>query len=306
LKSARIFPMRAQKLKNPVVVIFCHSRAELVETAIRSFVNAQDSENWTLVIVQQLGHSEVDSVLQKYSSEIDYLHTFLPVSNHYLANINHSRLLGWEFSFTNLKANFVIGIEEDTSIARDLLVFSKFVFEKYGDHPKFRGINYISFLGLDSKLLHTYTVRRFGLSGQCGGLPARTWKKFNLAHLRALGSKEEWASHIEPIMKSGFTVFSNQSRALDQGWGGTSNPKSVPADEYYIRQQSSWVGEHSCEELFSRLDGQEDIWRKDAILYSAWHNFYFSFRANRALQICYKVLRKLGFPNLKSLILGGD
>jgi hypothetical protein len=235
--------MGKMNLNNPVVVIFCHSRAELLETAIQSFVSAKDSENWSLLVIQQVGHSDVSAVLQKYSAEIDYLHTFSPVSDHYLANINHSRITGWELAFRDFDSNFVIGIEEDTSIACDLLVFSRFIFEKYCKHPRFRGINYTSFLDLDPELLHTYSLRRFGLSGQCGGLPRKTWERFNLSTLHALGSDEEWASHIEPIMKAGFTVFSNQSRALDQGWGGTSNPNSQPMDEYFLRHKKSWVGD---------------------------------------------------------------
>jgi hypothetical protein len=298
--------MGPQVFHNPVVVIFCHSRAELLEAAIQSFIAAEDSENWSLVVIQQIGHHEVDSVLQKYSKEIDCLHTFLPVSDHYLANINHSRLTGWDIAFTNLKSNFVIGIEEDTSIARDSLIFSKFVFLEYASHPRFRGINYTSFYGLNQDLLHTFTLRRFGLSGQCGGLPRNTWNKFDLASLHVLGSDEEWASHIEPIMKTGFTVFPNQSRALDQGWGGTSNPSGQSTDEYFLRHKQSWVGDHACQENFSRFDIREDIWRKDAILYNPLHNLYFSLRENRSLQQVYKVLRKIGFPNLKTLIHGNN
>ncbi len=298
--------MRPQVFHNPVVVIFCHSRAELLETAIQSFMAAEESENWSLVVIQQIGHREVDSVLEKYSAAIDFLHTFSPVSDHYLANINHSRLTGWEIAFTNLESNFVIGVEEDTSIAGDLLIFSRLIFREYGAHPRFRGVNYTSFYGLDQDLLHTYTLRRFGLSGQCGGLPRNTWKKFNLASLRSLGSAEEWASHIEPIMKTGFTVFPNQSRALDKGWGGTSNPSGQSTDDYFLRHKQSWVGDHACQENFSRFDMKEDIWRKDAILYKPFHNVYFSLRDYRSLQHIYNVLRKIGFPNLKALIHGNN
>lgn len=298
--------MGPQALQNPVVVIFCHSRAKLLETAIRSFIAAEDSENWALVVIQQKGHNQVDAILQKYSAKIDYLHTFLPVSDHYLANINHSRLIGWEFAFTHLKSNFVIGIEEDTSIARDSLIFSRFIYQQYCSHPRFRGINYTSFYDLNQDLLHTYTLRRFGLSGQCGGLPRNTWEKFNLASLRGLGSDQEWASHIEPIMKTGFTVFPNQSRALDQGWGGTSNPSGKSTDEYFLRHKKSWVGNHACKENFSRFDIRENIWRKDAILYNPVHNLYFSLRENKFLQRIYHVLRKIGFPNLRTSIHGNN
>ena len=298
--------MRPQVFQNPVVVIFCHSRAALLETAIQSFIAAEDSENWSLVVVQQLGYQEVDLILQKYSEEIDYLHTFSPISDHYLANINHSRLTGWEIAFTNFCSSFVIGIEEDTSIAGDLLIFSNFIFRKYGTHPRFRGINYTSFYSFNQDLLHTYTLRRFGLSGQCGGLPRNTWKKFNLASLRKLGSEEEWASHIEPLMKTGFTVFPNQSRALDQGWGGTSNPSSTSTEDYFIRHKQSWVGSHACQENFLRFDLREDIWRNDAILYKPWHNLYFSLREYKSIQNIYHVLRKIGFPNIKTMIHGSN
>lgn len=294
--------MRPHGLKNPVVVIFCNSRAELLETAIRSFVSATNSENWKLVVVQQVGCLEVDSVLEEYSEVIHCLYKFSPVSDHYLANINHSRLTGWEIAFDTFESNFVIGVEEDTSIARDSLIFTKFIFDEYGQHRNFRGINYTSFLEKNPELLHTYTLRRFGLSGQCGGLPRRTWEKFDRECLRDLGSSQEWASHIEPIMKTGFTIFPNQSRAIDKGWGGTSNPDSQPTDEYFIRHAQSWVGDHSCQNVFSRTEGWAEVWRVDAILYKPRHNIYFALREKLFLQKVYGILRRLGFPNLKSII----
>lgn len=294
--------MKYYKLENPVVVIFCHSRSALLEVSIKSFLSAEDSENWKLVVVQQVGYPDVDSVLEKYSGAINYLHKFSPVSKHYLANINHSRLTGWEIAFKTYQSNFVIGVEEDTSIARDCLIFSRFIFGRYGGNRKFRGINYTSFLAQDHKLLHSFTLRRFGLSGQCGGLPKSTWDKFDQNCLRKLGSNEEWASHIEPIMRTGFTIFPNQSRALDQGWGGTSKPDGKPSEEYFVRHAESYVGDHSCQEVFLRLEGWADVWRADAILYKPYQNIYFILRERKFLQKIYKVLRWLGFPNIKEII----
>lgn len=295
--------MSKHELKNPVVVIFCHSRAVLLETAIKSFISAQESDLWKLVIVQQIGHPDVSDVINKYREVIDHLYSFSQVSEHYLANINFSRLSGWDIAFSELNSDFVIGIEEDTSIAQDALTFSRIVFQEFATRRKFRGINYASFLPMEDRLIHTYSLRRYGLSGQCGGIPRRTWDKFDLDCLLDLGSDEEWASHIEPIMKTGFTIFSNQSRAMDQGWGGTSNPDGKPTDEYFSRHGQSWVANHACHKTFQRLELDMEIWREDAIRYRPIHNIYFNLRENMVLQKVYKKFRRLGFPNMKVVIL---
>jgi len=107
-------------------------------------------------------------------------------------------------------------------------------------------------------------------------------------------------------MKTGFTIFPNQSRALDQGWGGTSDSNSKSTDEYFTRHRQSWVEKHTCEDDFSRFDGRAEIWRDDAILYQSNHNIYFSLREKIFLQKVYRVFRKLGFPKLKTMVFGKD
>jgi len=284
------------------VVIFTHSRPALVHETLTRFLQASESGQWNLIVVQQSGFPEVDEVIDSFLNQIDFYFRFDPISSHYLANINFSRLSGWRIAFETLQSELVLGIEEDTSLAKDALIFTKFVYEKYKMNSKFRGINLISYLPRSPELIHSYSVRRYGLSGQAGAISRQSWKKLSIDTLSKLGSDEEWASHIEPFMKTGFTIFSNQSRAQDKGWGGTSNPFGTAEDPYFERHMRSWVGEHSCDTEFTEINSSENVWREDAILYKPLHNLYFILREFQTLRFLYSILKRSGLPHIRNFI----
>lgn len=288
------------------VVIFAHSRALLLAESLERFIGASNSEDWNLVVVQQKGFKEVDQIVESFSKEIDILFQFEAVSSHYLANINFSRLSGWQIAFETLQSQIVLGIEEDTSIAKDALIFTKNIYEEYRNDKHFRGINLISYLPYSDNLLHSYSIRRYGLSGQAGALTRASWERLPIDSLLNLGSREEWASHIEPFMKTGFTVFSNQSRAQDKGWGGTSNPSGTRSDPYFQSHMQSWTGEHSCSTKFEEINLLANVWREDAILYKRHHNIYFRCREIAFFRILYSIIKKSGVPHIRKYIFGND
>ena len=288
------------------VVIFCHSRPELTKESLESFFYATGHSEWKLIVVQHLGHTEMSRVLEQYCEKIDRLFTFDSISDHYLANINYSRIKGYEIAFDELKCEFVLGLEEDTSIAKDALLFLKAIFFRYRKRGDFRGVNLISYLKSDPDLLHTYSMRRFGLSGQAGAIPRKTWKRIDREKIKRLKASQEWASFIEPMMKSGFVIFSNQSRALDKGWGGTSDPESTSNHPHFVKLRQSWVSKHSCSAPFSLVNLPGDVWRGDAVPYRRIENVYYVLRKRIILRRIYRFMRFIGFPNVRELVKTGE
>lgn len=278
------------------VVIFTHARANLLEQSIQNFLTAEEKDGWSLVIVQQAGSSEIDRVLGDFESEIDLLVRFSDIGQGVLGNINYSRLIGTSMAFDLLGAQVVLGVEEDTKISKDALVFIQKMQIKYGKRKRFRGVNLCSLLPLDDNLKNSYSILRFGLSGQAGAINKNTWRRFDLAFLLRNIGAEEWASRIEPIMKTGFTIHPNNSRLYDQGWGGYSSAALDSSSHSFLTQHASWVGDYVPEGKNYLHKNMTGVWRSDAIPYKPWHNFYFDFRRKLWARKLYKVWKLFKLP----------
>ncbi len=281
-----------------VVVIFTHARAELLEQSLTNFSVAKDRENWLLIVVQQAGSKSIDRILKKYESDITLTIKFVDIGFGVLGNINYSRLLGTSIAFNQFKANLVLGIEEDTKISKDSLQFIGAIYKKYRLRPDFRGVNLCSNLPYDSTLANSFSTLRFGLSGQAGAITLRTWKKMKLSRLLRNIGEEEWASRMEPIMKTGFVVHPNNSRLFDQGWGGFSSGKLDSSSEGFILQHKSWVGEYIPNSHDYVKENKKGVWRQDAIVYKFWQNPYFSLRRFSSARLLYKFWKFLRLPKI--------
>jgi hypothetical protein len=285
--------------KNNIAVIFTHSRATLLEESIVSFLEAIGSESWSLLIVQQAGSLEINQILKKYEQKITLLMRFNDIGKGVLGNINYSRLLGTSIAFDQFSAELVLGIEEDTKISKDSLVFIEQMQLRYGFNSRFRGVNLCSRLPLNPDLMNTYSILRFGLSGQAGAINLKTWQRINLHNLLKDIGEEEWASRIEPIMKTGFVIHPNNSRLFDQGWGGYSSAELGPDSESFVTQHASWVGDYlPTEKSYVRQD-MPGVWRHDAIFYRPWHNIYFDLRPKKAARFFYKFWKFIRLPKIE-------
>jgi hypothetical protein len=278
------------------VVIFTHARANLLEQSIQNFLEAEDKEEWSLVIVQQAGSLEIDRVLKDFESEINLLVRFCDIGEGVLGNINYSRLIGTSMAFDLLGAQIVLGVEEDTKISKDALVFIQKMQMKYGKRRRFRGVNLCSLLPLDDNLKSTYSILRFSLSGQAGAINRNTWEKFDLDFLLRNIGDEEWASRIEPTMKTGFTIHPNNSRLYDQGWGGYSGSGLDSSSQSFVTQHASWVGDHVPKGKVYLQKNMDGVWRSDAIPYKSRHNLYFDFRRKLWARKLFKVWKIFKLP----------
>ena len=165
-----------------IIVIFCHSRALLLDKCLSSVKKACGVDEWQVVVIHQAGNFEVDKVLDKHKAIIHTLVRSRPKFREPLGNINYNRILGSKYAFEFLDADYVLGIEEDNLISKDSLLFVEKVYELYKHDKAFRGIN-LGSIEYEKTISNTgYSLLRFGLHGSAGVLTRRTWNyiKFNI------------------------------------------------------------------------------------------------------------------------------
>jgi glycosyltransferase involved in cell wall biosynthesis len=284
------------------VIIFCHNRSELLEQSILSVLNADNFQDWNFIVVQQIFNSEVDRVLNKYAKEIDLLLRFPDIGHGVLGNINYGRLLGTSCGFEFFSSDLVLGIEEDTQISKDALTFIQHQYNLRFKDPKFRGINLCSYIPYSVENRDSYSLLRFGISGQAGVLTSKTWGKFNLSELLSDIGNEEWASRMEPFLKTGYMVHPNNSRLFDQGWAGYSSPFSKETDDSFRRQHLSWVNHYVTDAAKYIHEDRLGVWRKDAIIYKRSHNLYFNLRRFQSFIFFYRLWKFVKLPLLKDFV----
>ena len=214
-----------------------------------------------------------------------------------LGNINFNRILGTSICFELFQSDIVLGIEEDTMIGYDSLIFIDQMVERYSSNRAFRGVNLGSLELKTSENLNTYSLIRFGLHGQAGVITRKTWKRFSMKKLLEDISAEGWDSRFEFYIKSGFMVTPNASRLLDRGWDGTHAP-SDSSHPYFEKQRKSWVGSDQFEiNFFSQLD-QVHSWRKDAVKYRKADSLLYILRSTEFGFYLYKIWKFLKLPKL--------
>lgn len=273
------------------IVIFSYSRPELLRDSINSVFSASGSAGWKKVLVCQLGFKEVELIASEYEDKFDLVIRLNEQYDTALANINFNRILGTSICFDAFQSDLVLGIEEDTMISSDSLIFIEKAFEKYESNRAFRGINLGSLQPRNEADLNSYSLLRYGLHGQAGVLTRKTWSHFSNEELLDDISHEGWDSRMEPFLKSGFMVTSNLSRFLDRGWAGTHSP-SDSSHPHYVKLNNSWVGEGSKTiQDFIRKNMVHD-WRIDAIVYRKRDTLLFMIKRNSKVRLLSRLWRQ--------------
>jgi hypothetical protein len=268
------------------IVIFAYARAELLRDSIQSILGAAGSQDWSKVIVCQLGHEDVERVVREFENKFDLVLRLKGQHETTLGNINQNRLAGTSICFDLFKSEIVLGIEEDTMIGYDALAFIDQMVARYGSKSAFRGVNLGSHETKTEGNLYTYSLLRFGLHGQAGVLTRRTWKKLSARKLLDNISAEGYDSWMEYCLKSGFMVTPNASRFLDRGWIGTHTPADS-MHPYFEKQRFSWVGTNAFTiGDFERADLVHS-WRKDATTYRRRHSIFFILRRIPTIYLIY-------------------
>ena len=262
-----------------VIVVFCHSRAKLLKQCLASVCKATGFSEWKLVVVHQKGYPDVEKVLEKYKNQINTLVSVEPCFNFALGNINYNRILGTKIGFELLRADYVLGIEEDNLISVDTLKFIEFAYEKYKKLASFRGINLGSVEHGKAVAKEGYSLLRFGLHGSAGVLTKKTWidiKKRKLFEFDLRNPNFAWDAKIEFYLKTGFMVTPNLSRNLDLGYGGTFSPVSK-MDPYFQGILKSWYSKKNKFDINYKRMQIHHSWREDSVRFKRIESvIYFS------------------------------
>jgi hypothetical protein len=250
-----------------IIVVFCHSRAKLLKQCLASICKAYGFNEWKLVVVHQKGYPDVEQVLERYKNRINTLVSLEPNFNFALGNINYNRILGTKIGFEVLRADYVLGVEEDNLISVDALKFIEFSYNEYKKFRSFRGINLGSVEYDKSITEEGYSLLRFGLHGSAGVLTKKTWidiKKRKLFEFDLTNSNFAWDAKIEFYLKTGFMVTPNLSRNLDLGYGGTFSPASK-MDPYFQGIQKSWCSQKNKLDIDYKRIQIHHSWRADSV-----------------------------------------
>jgi hypothetical protein len=126
---------------NKSIVLFAYARADLIRDSIKSILAAEGSSDWKKVLIHQLEFDEVDQVIKGYEEHFDLIVRVKRQFEPALGNINFNRILGTSICFELFQSEIVLGIEEDSMIGYDSLIFIDQMVEKFGSNRAFRGVN---------------------------------------------------------------------------------------------------------------------------------------------------------------------
>lgn len=289
-------------LAKPVIVVFCHSRAAMLEKCLDSINSANKRQQWKLVLVHQIGFNAVQNVVNKNLSKVDILVTVKPNFDFPLGNINYNRILGTSICFDQLGADYLLAIEEDNLISKDALSFISFAYEEYKDNKYFRGVNLGSIEFGNSISKEGFSLLRSGLHGSAGVITKQSWdtiKKKRLFRFDLSNKQKAWDSQIEFYLKTGFMVTPNRSRNLDLGAGGTFAPKSI-TDPYFQKITKSWYKSRSSAKINYRRIQIKHSWRKDVIAFNRIHNIFYKLRT---YTLVTKFIRSISLTNFIKQII---
>ena len=286
-------------LKNYILLI-SNSRNRVISKCIESIMKLERNNEWKKIHIHQEGHELTTKQFDKYQKYFDINIRVKPIFQNKLANINFNRILGYRMAFELMGADNVLGIEEDTIIAKDALNFSSFVLKRYSTNTSFRGINLASGESKGAASENSYSLLRFGIQGQGSLITRKTWEQFPARKLLNYDSGEGWDSPIEFYLKTGFMITPNFSRILDFGWDtGTHTPKNKN-DDYYINMKTSFLKVHK--KSFKTYDHEqiEHKSRLDLIAYKTKDNLIFYVRHKLKSRTIVLFLKTFMTKKLKS------
>jgi hypothetical protein len=284
---------------NPLrsIAIVVYNRADLTSKLFDSLSKARDIENHKLVVIQQIGDSEVSNVLNRYMHLIEVLVKVNGSMRNSTQNIAFNRLLANTIAFDSLNSEYVLSLEDDAEISPDSLEFVKEIYFKFHNISKFRGVNLGSQVPFQEFELYSYTRIRYGIHS-AHMLSRRSWKYITKKKLinPAYG---HFDGAIEHFFKTGFMVTPNNSRYIDNGACGT-NTGSDGEGTYFNNLKSSFVGNRATVSNAYIERPVHHNWRRDCIQYESKQNLRFSIqswvwnhRSNRVVRKVVACLKKL-------------
>ena len=228
---------------------------------------ASNSSKWKRILVYQRGYEQMEKKVHELKSSFDLVIETSGDKNTTLANINFNRALGMRLAFEEFQADFVLGIEEDSLISSDSLVFVERVFNRHHGSRKFMGVNLGSIEPRSLNDISGYSRLRYGLQGQAGGLTKRAWRRCNKLLKDFDNENVGWDSRLEYFLKTGYMITPNISRMCDYGWLDGTHASSDPDDIHFRSLRENWIDDRVDESLEYKEVPVLHSWRKDVVLF---------------------------------------
>ena len=231
------------------ILLNAFSRPEQIHACLKSLFDANSEADHPVVVVFQKGNLDSKKVLDGFGDSITHRLEIEGLFPNALPNINFNRILGYQFCFNWLGADWVLAVEEDVVVSPDTINFIEQTLQNEKRKPFFRGINLGSRIS-SSNDPSTYSRLRFGLHGQCSVLTRRTWSHFRNSKLLKNSTKRPFDSQVENFLRRGYMATPNRSRFVDTGWNGTHAP-SDPNHEYFRELEESFVTRFDTSLIYS-------------------------------------------------------
>jgi len=280
-------------VKQDVIVVIGHSRAELLENCIESIRRAENNEQFYKVLICQRGHEDVRNVCESYRLHFDLVIEVERIGEA-AASISKNRYLAYQIAFDHLQGEFAIVLEDDVEISSDALVFAKFVFGTYQSQRRFRAVNFASGNPFKPEDAYTYSKVRYALTGPASLLPRKSWEALRKRDLMNKAELEIFDGTFETFIQTGFVIMPNSARYLDHGRIGT-HASSVSDKTYFEKLEKSFIFDAIAPSRGYENRYVYQHWRSDCIKYMRWMDLYYFIRdlvvANREIKALGAVLK---------------
>ena len=266
----------AQFKLNSTILVIAFKRPGLLLNLFNSLESAGDLKSMSIVIVHQIGDEDVNRLIIDF--QIKYPRTRVKKidgsDKTSTENISYNRIEGLRICFEELRADYVIALEDDVQVASDILDFTEFTMRHHWEMPRFRGVNYGSHEIYADSSSRNYARVRYGIHGPASAITINTWRKIYTARNLKRSKYIIFDGLFEYYLKTGFMITPENSRYIDLGYGGTHTPDS-PENPYFFKLKSSFVGNLVQNNFSYTFNEIQHSWRSDALIYNKRENFKF-------------------------------
>ena len=272
--------------------IISYNRSLLLDSCLESVGRAMGERKIPIYLVLQDAANQDEKVVEKYKNQISEIVHVRSENLDTEELINNNRIKAWEFALIENSHDYVICLEDDVEVSKDIFDFTEQVLEQNVNLSDFRGINYGSF-ETDAGA-GTYSRIRYGLHGPASLISRETAKRFKLRKLRKFHGRIAWDSWVEPILKKGFLATSNLSRYRDNGINGTHTSTGDNTNYFRKLNASFEIGQRIESMEIANFDVEHSL-RKDCDIYRSKDRFKYSrkYFLIRAYQYYRVIVQKL-------------
>ena len=220
------------------IVVSCYSRPDAFRTLLRSIYAQRDSDTIHKIFYIQKSSHDLLTLIEEWEDKNRSLIVIEAESDSPLENINLNRWKSQVIAFDIMKFDWALIVEEDVELHPSAVAFVTKIMDSFFSNSRFVGCNLGSY---EIEGVHgDYSILTAGLHGQASALPRSTWlkikKRVNTKKLATYAY--DWL--VEPVHRDGFTITTNRSMFIDNGWFSSTHAPRNPNDIHYERLKLSY------------------------------------------------------------------